>query len=242
MTIKTSSSVTLSIGIQTMDGRPALGLALSALSYEIRLAGVVQSITPTLTESATVGDFRVYNLAFTAPATAGRLWMNVRPVNRQRHVLSWDSFDEDLSVYTLDSLGSIIATTGTIVVSDLSTETSLEIYDGDSIDVNLTVPEAALTALGAASLAAIDALACGVKLNSLNSDDPQSATLSTSIVTDTSGNRVVRAYLNAFPAALAVSDATQSTQATIALRATEGTKTFIVATCALTIKWKATTA
>ena len=109
MTIKTSSSVTLSIGIQTMDGRPALGLALSALSYEIRLDGVVQSITPTLTESATVGDFRVYNLAFTAPSTAGRLWMNVRPVNRQRHVLSWDSFDDDLSVYTLDSLGSIIA-------------------------------------------------------------------------------------------------------------------------------------
>ena len=107
--------------------------------------------------------------------------------------------------------------------------------------MNLTVPEAALTALGAASLAAIDTLACGVKLVSKTSDDTQDAALSTSIVTDTSGNRVVRAFLNAFPAAFAVPDTVRSVSAEIALRATEGSKTFIVATCALTVKWKATT-
>ena len=85
-------------------------------------------------------------------------------------------------------------------------------------------------------------LAAGVKLTSLNSDDAQSATLTVSIVTDTVGNRVLRAVLDAFPAALKVVDGTQSTGARIDIRATESTKTFIIATCDLTILWKATTA
>ena len=80
-------------------------------------------------------------------------------------------------------------------------------------------------------------------LDSLNSDDTASVTgFSNSITSDTSGNRVVRCTLNAFPAALAVQDSTKSLAATAHLRLTEGSKTAIASEIKLTVKWKATTA
>lgn len=151
MTIKTSSTVTLSIGIQTIDGRPALGLALTALSYEIRLDGVVQSITPTLTEGTTPtgSDFRTYNLAFTAPATAGRLWVKLRPINRSRIVLSWDEFDEDLSVYTLDSLAAVVATPIVSVVNSggPQSDIALRLVKDDYAPLTFTARDAAGNAI-----------------------------------------------------------------------------------------------
>jgi hypothetical protein len=66
--------------------------------------------------------------------------------------------------------------------------------------------------------------------------------LTCSVLTDTSGNRVVRAILDTFPAILAPPTGGQQTQSARAhLRLTYTTKTLIASQYDLTIKWKATT-
>lgn len=144
--------------------------------------------------------------------------------------------------YDTDAIGSLIATSNGVSLTPVTTADEAEIYDGDSIILDFAVTEAALAYIGAASLTACDALLAEIKLNTVDSD--QAATvggLTETITSDTSGNRVVRATLDAFPVALAVPDATKSLACTAQLRATEGTKTAIVSEIALTIKWKATT-
>jgi len=143
--------------------------------------------------------------------------------------------------YDTDAIGSLIATSGGVSLTPVTTADEAEIYDGDSIILDFAVTEAGLAYIGAASLAAIDTMISHIKLNTTDSDQVATVTgLTNSITSDTSGNRVVRATLDAFPAALAVLDATKSLACTAQLRATEGTKTAILAEIALTIKWKAT--
>jgi hypothetical protein len=144
--------------------------------------------------------------------------------------------------YDTDAIGSLIATSNGVALTPVTTADSAEIYMGDSIILDFAVTEAALTYIGAASLAAIDTLLAEIKLNTTDAD--QAATvggLTESITSDTSGNRVVRAVLDAFPSALNVPDGAKSLACTAHLRATEGTKTAIIGEIALTIKWRATT-
>lgn len=152
-------------------------------------------------------------------------------------------FSDEGTSYDIDSVGSLIASSSGVSLTPVLTSDTAEIFDGDSIVLDFSVTEAALSYVGAASLAAVDTILCQVKLDSLNSDDTASVTgFTNSITSDTSGNRVVRCTLNAFPAALAVQDSTKSLAATAHLRLTEGSKTAIASEIKLTVKWKATTA
>lgn len=159
------------------------------------------------------------------------------------HYAAPTEFTGEGTTYDVDSVGSLIATSGGVALTPVTTSGEAEIYDGDSIILDFSVTEAALTYIGAASLTAIDALSAEIKLNTADSSAAATvATLTESITSDVSGNRVVRGLLAAFPAALAVPAAAKSLACTAQLRATEGTKTAIVSEIALTIKWKATTA
>jgi hypothetical protein len=241
MSTKTSESVTITTYRQTAAGAASTGKVLADFVYEFRLDGAVSAITPTVTEGANVGAWREYHFAFTTPATPGRLTFGPIQPASGTDVISPDLFVDDIQVYDMDALAGLFISSSSVTVSPTASSGTATIFHGDTIQVDMPVNESSLTALGAASLAAIDTLACGVKLTSNDSGDAQDATLTTSIISDTSGNRIVRATA-AFPAILAVPDGQRQVDARIDLRATEGTKTFIIATVALTVNWKATTA
>jgi hypothetical protein len=82
-----------------------------------------------------------------------------------------------------------------------------------------------------------------IKLNSLDSSVAASVgTLTETITSDTSGNRVVRVTLDAFPVALAVpAGSQQSVQATLQLKLTNGAKSITANATQITVRWKATT-
>lgn len=160
------------------------------------------------------------------------------------HLSAPTEFSGEGSAYDLNSIGASIATSGGVALTPITVGDDTTIYDGDSIILDFAVSEAALAYIGAASLAAVTVggMVPGIKLDSLNSDDPQSALLTPTITSDISGTRTVRGTLAAFPAALLVQDATKSTAATAQLRLTYAGKTCIASSIALTIQWKATTA
>jgi len=239
MIVSTTQHIT--VYRQTIDGRPSTGKVTADFTAYATLAGATSALSLTVTERSTIGNGRAYDIAFTAPGTTGDIVIRFAPTAGNDLIFP-DVWADQVTVYGIDSIGALISTTSAVPATDFSTSSQSEIFHGDSLQFDLSVSESALLALGAASLAAIDTLACGVKLTSRNSADAQDATLSTAIVSDTSGNRVVRVNLDAFPAALAIATALQSVSARVDLRATEGTKTFIVATLNLTIKWRATTA
>ena len=144
--------------------------------------------------------------------------------------------------YGIDDVGSSIAASGGVSLSPLSIGDTADMFDGDSISVLMVVPEAALTALGAASLAACDLIEAFIKLDSVDSDSAPTvanAALTKTIVTDASNDRSVRVTLATFPVALKVIDGTRATACTVQLRLTEGTKMLIVSEVALTVKWSA---
>jgi len=142
-----------------------------------------------------------------------------------------------------DTLYAAWASSGGSPATDTSTDGEVTMYHGDSIRIDLTVLEAALTAIGATSLADCSAIAAEIKRTSQDSDDAADVTtLAETIVTDTSGNRLVRASLDAFPVILAVADDEDSLTARCDLRLTKGTKTIIAATRTVRVLWKATTA
>lgn len=146
------------------------------------------------------------------------------------------------SSYDIDAIGALIATSGGSVISTSAVTDTATMFDGDSIYLTFSVLEAALTQIGASSLADCDTLAAEIKLDANDSGDSADvATLTESIVSDVSGTRTVRGTLDAFPSALAVEDSQKSRQATAHLRLTKGTKTIIASEIKLTINWKATT-
>lgn len=151
-------------------------------------------------------------------------------------------FSVEASVYSLDDLYGVMSAGLATPVTDLTTTDATDIYDEDSIVLDFSVLEAALTALGAASLADCDTIEAEIKRESQNSGDAADvATLTESILSDTSGNRVVRAVLDTFPVILAVPDGSDQVVARADLRLTKGARTLTVATRELTIRWKAST-
>lgn len=145
------------------------------------------------------------------------------------------TYDED------DLYGAYIAGVGT-PITELATTGSVDLYDGNSIEILMSVLEAALTAAGATSLADCDDLTAEIKLTSKDSDDPADVdTLVCSIVSDVSGNRVVLAALDAFPTELAVPDDQDTLSARCDLRITKGAKIITAAVRGVTVRWKANT-
>ncbi len=154
-------------------------------------------------------------------------------------------FDGEGSSYDADSLGGLLAASAGVVVNTTLVGSQTEIFHGDSIQLDFAVLEAALAYIGVSDLASCT-LSAGIKLNSNDTEDAQDATLSCAILADTSGNRVVRATLNTFPAALAPptgGQQTQSAKAHLRLVNTGTTaRTVIASQYDITVKWKATTA
>lgn len=128
-----------------------------------------------------------------------------------------------------------------VVVQDATTGQDINVYQGDSIVVDMSVTETALSFIGAASLADCDTIAAELKLAATNATSaPEVATFAESITSDTSGARTVRVSLDSFPSALNVSGPLGTTVAArIDLRLTKGTKTIIASTVNVTSQWAA---
>lgn len=158
------------------------------------------------------------------------------------HISSPTEFQGEGFGYDYNSLGGMIAaSTGVTLVPTITTSTA-EMFDGDSIDLTFSVPEAALVSIGAANLAAVTTLAAEIKLDSKDSSVAGDVTtLTETITSDILGTRTVRAILNAFPSVLAVPTGSKSAACTAHLRMTLGAKTIICSAISITVKWKATT-
>ena len=152
-------------------------------------------------------------------------------------------FSSEGFAYDIDSIGSLIATSSGVAISETAFSATHEMYDGNSIYVSCSIPDAALSAIGAASLAAVDTITAQIKIDSIDSDNAATVTgLTTAITSDSVGNRVVLVTLAAFPAGLAVPDGGQQSLAcTLHVKLTEGTKIITANSTHITIKWKATT-
>lgn len=152
-------------------------------------------------------------------------------------------FDGEGTTYDVDSVGSLIATSGGVAISDTTFTDSVEMFDGNSIDVTCAVPESAISRIGATSLANCDSLVAEIKLNSLDSSVAASVPgLIETITSDTASNRAVRVTLDAFPAVLAVpTGSQQAVQATLQLKLLKGTKIITANSTQITVRWKATT-
>jgi hypothetical protein len=239
-------SIPRSLYVQNAAGQPltystyAL-LQAAGISVTFYAAtGIALASQPTITMPV-AGVSGRHQLAFVMP---DGLWTaKVTSTNANVYPVPTE-FDGEGTTYDVDTLGSLIATSGGVAVSATSFSNSAEMYDGNSIDVSCSVPEAALTAIGAASLALCDSLVAEIKINA--TDSSAAATvggLTEAITSDTSGARTVRVTLDAFPAALAVPvGGQQSVNATLHLKLTNGTKIITANSTSLIVKWKATTA
>lgn len=238
----TSDTIPQAIFLETDGGVAAVyadkAAAISAgwdLSWQDDTgAALASQPTWTLTPDA-LEDGR-YVIGFTPPAG---LW-TVKVITPAGYRSDPSEFSGEASVYSIDDLYGIAASGLSTPVTELTTTGDVDLYDGNSIILDLTVLEAALVAIGAASLAALDAMSAKIKLTADNSSDPAEVDLGTpSILTDTSGNRVVQAELDAFPAALAIPDGQTEVACRCDLLITKGTKVITAATRNITVRWQA---
>ncbi len=199
--------------------------------------GVALASQPTYTLSAGEATGR-HVVGFSPPIDAWTVKITKPSTYRSD---PWE-FSGEATVYSLDDIfGAFVSGSGE-AITETTTTGDVDIYDGNSIVIDLSVLEAALTAVGATSLADCTTLLAEIKLLSLNSDDPATVSaLTESILSDTSGDRVVRAYVNTFPSELAVPDDVQTLAARCDLRITKGALTITAAIRNVTIRWKANT-
>lgn len=134
---------------QTAAAAPSLGLLLADFAITILLDGVVQSITPTVTEGATTGQLRAYKISLTTPATTGILQILVEPA-AGTDVIVGGLVTVDLQAYNETTLAGLILTSQgvpgvrTAEANDLGQVVSGDSYASDT----LTVPLGKLTPFG----------------------------------------------------------------------------------------------
>lgn len=200
-------------------------------------AGAALSPQPTwdLERSETNGNHQfVFNVPY-----GPFLWEMTVPVTAYSNVTQWVGAG---TIYGVDDIGAAIATAGSVTVTPTLTTSDATIYDGDSIDISVSITESALASIGAASLTACDTRRANIKLDSANSGAAPTVAygdLTVSITTDDSGNRVLRITKDAFPVALAVPNDTKSLAATLQVELGEGSKLITAASVNLTILWVA---
>lgn len=146
--------------------------------------------------------------------------------------------------YDARSIGSMIAAAGSVSISPTSTSTSATMYDGDSIYIaGVSIPEAALTAIGAISLADCTSRLAFIKRTSQDSNDEPdvdaSDGLTATATSDSSGNRVVKIECTAFPVILGVPDDANTLAAVVQVRLVKGSKEIVAAAVALSVLWVA---
>ncbi len=146
--------------------------------------------------------------------------------------------------YSIDDIGSILASTGSVTISPTSTSTTATMFDGDSIYIaGIVIPAIALTAIGASSLADCSTRLAFIKRESQDSNDPPDVALANGLTVtataDSGGNHVVKVECTAFPAILGVLDDTDALSAKVQVRLTKGSKEIVAAEVALTVRWVA---
>lgn len=146
--------------------------------------------------------------------------------------------------YDDSAIGSLIASSASISISPTSTSSSATMYDGDSIYIaGISIPEAALTAIGATSLADCASRLAFIKRTSQDSNDEPDVALAGGLTvtatSDSANNRVVKIECTAFPAILGVLDDATSLSAKVNVRLTKGSKEIVAAVVDLTVLWVA---
>lgn len=161
------------------------------------------------------------------------------------HVAAPQEFSGEGLTYDTDALaGLFLASAGVVTGSVTTTGDEFVLFDANSIRIDLSVLDAALTYIGATSLATCDSMVAEIKKTTTDSSSvAEVTTLSEAIVTDTSGARLVRCTLDSFPAALAVPTGGdgQAVTGRIDLVLTKGTKKVTAATKNIRVVWKAST-
>ena len=150
------------------------------------------------------------------------------------------------SLYTIDTIAGLIQTSSGSFPMSVFTA-SLTIYQDDSLTVPVTINEAALTLVGATSLADLTDITAAIKLTATDATDaPDVDDPVVTIVTDTSGDRTLSVTRAAFPDPLDVPDggASQRTSARLDVRisktiSTGNTLSIIAAVIDLDVAWSA---
>jgi hypothetical protein len=160
------------------------------------------SLTVTYTLSAISNG--IHKIQYALPA--GQYWaVLTAPTGEVSNAYGWT--DEGF-IYDTDYIGSLL-TSGDIDLTTLTDTTSIyefEYISGNSIKEIVSISENALTRLGAANLAACT-ITCSCKDHALKDDDEAADfTLTTAVVTDSSGDRTVRIYADTFPVGAALPD------------------------------------
>jgi hypothetical protein len=197
--------------------------------------GVALASQPTwdMVRSETNGD---HQLIYAVPLDPFGLRLTV-PATDYASVALWSGIGY---AYGPDDIGGAIAAAGAVAVTPTATTDDATMYDGDSIDISVSISETALSSIGAASLAACDTRRANIKLNSAESGAAPTVAygdLTVAITTDTSGNRVLRITKDAFPIALAVPNSAKSLAATLQVELGESSKLITAASVNLTILW-----
>lgn len=198
--------------------------------------GTALSTQPTWTLSAGSGGRHV--VGFTCPAGQ---W-TAKVVQIASNFSNPLEFSGEGLANDADTLyATLVGSLGT-PATDVSTDGEVRIFDGNSLRIDFSVLETALAFIGASSLADCSSISAELKLITLNSDDPATvATMTETILADTSGNRTVRVDVDAFPAALAVPDAAADVRARCDLRLVKGAREVVAATVSVVVLWKAHT-
>ncbi len=207
------------------------GYALTA--YDELGAALGTPVTWDRVRSETNGD---HMLNYAVPLDAFGLRLTV-PAADFASVALWNGIGY---TYGLDDIGGFIATSGSVAITPTITTDTATVYDGDSLDVSVSITEAALASIGAASLTACDTRRATIKLDSANSGAAPTVPytdLTVTITTDTVGNRVLRIVKDAFPTALAVPNSSTSVACTLQMELGEGTKVITAASVAITVLW-----
>jgi hypothetical protein len=160
------------------------------------------------------------------------------------HVSSPKETKGEGQFYDNSAIGSLIASAASVSISPTSNSSSATMYDGDSIYIaGISIPEAALTAIGATSLADCASRLAFIKRSSQDSNDEPDVDaadgLSVTATSDSSGNRVMKIECTAFPAVLGVLDDTTSLAAKVNVRLAKSSKEIVAAVVDLTVLWVA---
>jgi hypothetical protein len=198
------------------------------------------SVTWDLLTDPTANQPDVYILQYTVPLGEYSFVVDVPST----HVVVPAAMSGNAESFSIDDLYGSIVTQGGTVVSSTTSNSSITVYQDDSIYAVAVIPEAALTAVGASSLADLDAYKAEMKLTSTAGNAPPDlATFTEAILSDTVGNRTIAVSLAAFPSILDVDGSSGDTvSARIDTRITKGTKTITASTIDVISVWSASEA
>jgi hypothetical protein len=177
-----STAQVIPIYWQTDAGAAATGKVIGALTYKITLNGVDAGITPTLTEGATVGTWRIYTLNFTSPATAGDIVISLQPDNGH---LKYDTISDEVTLYSPDDVLALVTSPviATLTSGGPSGDTTLRLVKSTYVPISFTVRDA--------TGAAVDLSAYNAGDFSIRSRDQTTTTYSqTTGITMTAGGLV----------------------------------------------------